>query len=108
MVVSFGKNPVAGTNQTTKPKNIRETKQGNPYYHTNTGKKVGTAVGVGVGLLAGVGTFLFTRNVKASMLMAGLYGASPVIGGFLGGAALDAYTNHNEKKKADQMAAYYA
>ena len=108
MVVSFGKNPLAGVNQTAKSKNMRETKQGNPYYHTSTYKKLGTAFGVGKGLLTGTVAFLLTRDVKTSMLMAGLTGAASVTGGFLVGAALDADINSTKKKNADLMAAYYA
>ena len=106
--VSFGKAPKVAPKKNPDAPNVRTTKQGNPYYHTNTGKKVGTALGV-VGTLVGAAiTFAMTRNVKATAALLAIPAVESIASGLIGGAMIDAYVNHNEKKKADQMAAYNA
>jgi len=104
--ISFGRTPKVPVNKETK--NIKQTKQGNPYYHTNTGKKVGLALGVGVGLATAVITGIMTKSFKVGSTIGALKSIGPVLYGVVGGAIADGYVNHNEKKKADQMAAYKA
>ena len=104
--VSFGRAPKMEKNK--QAPNIRKTKEGNPYYHTNIGKKVSVGLGA-VGALIGAGiTYAMTRNLKASLSIAGMRAIPSMLGGLIGGAIFDGMLNHNEKKKADQMAAYYA
>lgn len=104
--VSFGRTPKMEKNK--QAPNIRTTKQGNPYYHTNIGKKLGGGIGLAGALISAATMYAMTRNLKASLAIAGMYSAPSIVGGLVGGAIFDGMLNHNEKKKADQMAAYYA
>lgn len=110
MVVSFGKTPVMGVSS-VKPqknketKNIRMTKQGNPYYHTNAAKKVGLGLGVLAGVASAVILAATTKNPKTAIL-AIIPAVKNIVTGLVIGASVDALLNHNEKRKADQMAAF--
>ncbi len=110
MVVSFGKTPVMGVSS-VKPqknketKNIRMTKQGNPYYHTNAAKKVGVGLGVLGGIASAVLLAVTTKNPKTALLAIAPTVKS-IVSGLVIGASVDGLLNHNEKRKADQMAAF--
>ncbi len=110
MVVSFGKTPVMNVSS-VKPqknketKNIRMTKQGNPYYHTNSAKKVGLGLGVVAGVASAVILAVTTKNPKAALLAIGP-AIKTIVSGLVIGASVDGLLNHNEKRKADQMATF--
>lgn len=110
MVVSFGKSPVIGVNavkpqKNKETKNIRMTKQGNPYYHTNAAKKIGLGLGVAGGIASAALLAVTTKNPKTALL-AVIPAVKGIVSGLVIGASVDGLLNHNEKRKADQMAAF--
>ncbi len=108
--VSFRQTPVLvktpkKTEKNSETPNIRMTKQGNPYFHTNTAKKVCAGLGI-LGAAATAITFaVMTKNPKAALLVIP-HAIGSIAGGLVSGALIDGYANHNEKRKADQMAAF--
>ena len=108
--ISFGQSPAAVTaskksKRNPETPNIRMTKQGNPYFHTNTAKKVCAGLGVLGAAATAITVAVMTRNPKAALLILP-HAIGSIAGGLVSGALIDGYANHNEKRKADQMAAF--
>ncbi len=93
---------------------LAQTKKGNTYEKTNTGKRIGTVVGLlggGAFTASGLGALtaalLASRVAKGNKIIAATYGimaafvaAATLIGRGLG-AIPDAIINHSRKSKAD-------
>lgn len=77
----------------TEDKHIRFTKNGNAYYKSSVGKKVGTLIGSGVAIVS-----LLTKSVGRSGA------AIKLLGGFLLGALIDHGSNRVSRKFADKKA----
>ena len=97
---------------------LAQTKKGNTYEKTNTGKRIGTVVGLaGGGAAACTGVVQFCSALTASKFLKGgkavaaTYGilaAVAAAGALIGrglGAIPDAIINHSRKEKADNKAA---
>ena len=112
MFISFKSNStnqqITHTEKEKKYNSIHYTKQGNPYYHTSAGKKIGTGVALAGSLIASSMIGMLTKNFKIAARCFGFTAAFSLPTGFISGAIFDGLLNHHEKKKTDKMSSINA
>lgn len=86
---------------------VDTTRNGNAYYKSNTGKKLGTLLGLATYPLVSVASLKFMKypiNAKGVAAVSGITAAMGAIGGFVLGAIADKCGNSAARKAADRQA----
>ncbi len=95
-----------------KTTNIKTTDAGNPYYKSNTGKRLGAIISTPTAIGTAVGTGMFARmsglGKVGTAAVAVASAAVTIAGGTLMGGIRDGMVNRDSRKEADQMAKFNA